>query len=71
MYYERFSVVLGHSPNASCAKYVSVAKTEIDLVKKKITISVKHIFFDRGKVKFLQIKQDTIKQKYYQNHDKK
>ena len=38
---------------------------------RKITFSHEHIFFNKSKVKLLQIKQGTITRKCYQKHEKR
>ena len=41
--------------------------TEVDIVS-SLTVSDEHFFLNKGKVTFLQIKQDTIWQKCCQKH---
>ena len=43
--------------------------TEIDLVREKYRFSQTHLFFNKGKVTFLQMKQDNIPQKCCQKHE--
>ena len=45
--------------------------TEMDLAGEKQPFLTNTSFMNKGKVKFLQIKQDTIRQKYCQKHEKR
>ena len=45
--------------------------TETDLVGEKQPFLTNTFFFNKGKVKSLQIKQDTIRQKCCQKHEKR
>ena len=47
--------------------------TEIDLVGENLLFLMKTVFrvLNKGKVKFLQIKHDTIRQKCYQKNEKR
>ena len=45
--------------------------TEIDLVGEKWPFLTNTSFFNKDKVKFLKIKQDTIRQKCCQKHEKR
>ena len=44
---------------------------EIDLVGEKQPFLMSTSFLSKGKVKFLQIKQDTVRQKCCQKHEKR
>ena len=55
--------------NFDSENQLSVKKTyfitiEIDLIEKEITISDKDTFLNESNVKFLQVKQDTLRQKH-------
>ena len=43
--------------------------TEIDLAGEKKAFLTNTSFLNKGKVKFLQIKENTISQKCYQKHE--
>ena len=45
--------------------------TENDLVREKEPFLTKTSFLNKDKVKFLQIKQETIRQKCCQKHEKR
>ena len=45
--------------------------TEIDIVREKWLFLTNTSFLSKGKVKFVQIKQDNIKQKCCQKHEKR
>ena len=45
--------------------------TKINLVGEKLLFLMNTIFLNKGNVKFLQIKQDTIRQKCCQKYEKR
>ena len=52
-------------------KKANFMTTEIDIVGEKQPFLTNTPFLNKGKVKFLQIKQDTVRQKCDQTHEKR
>ena len=59
-------------PTLVCKNNLKLKKvTETDTVSEKWTFLTNTSFFNNDKVKFLQIKQGTLRQKCYQKHEKR